>query len=333
MSEEPRRLDASALIYLARYGDLIHDAPNGHERGIAIAMALDAALRHRQAGFSRAELARALRLPEADIRDHLDRTTAKPQPPRAPPRPEILQDREEDGFRNTVTSWSGTSSNWSQSLFQSSTNAISQVTSLAQVDGFPGTRVAAAARHATGVLVVSGDPRPGENLFGPEVRAIRRIVEAARLGFWELTCPEPQELPAKLTAHRPDVLHLCAHHENSGIALTGSDSVPLWTDHDTFTDLIHELPTPPKLIILSVCASTPIALKIKTAEIAVVSWPGVTYDSTAALFAEAFYQALAARMDLTAAVRAGTVTASARVPAFPAPALHGSTASPWRHLS
>ncbi|MEU4510925.1 CHAT domain-containing protein [Nonomuraea wenchangensis] len=328
MSEDDGGEEFRALLYLTRLGEAVRAAPRWREQVAALDAAVGAARRYRAQGMSFDKMALALGLPVAEVRQRIDAAAAKAVPHYAPPETTHLStERVIDGGASAQSM--STDSRISLSQSSSSSQPASQY-----AENWIGTsrRRLSAKGHASGVLVVSGDSRPGGNHFGPDVQVVRRVMSSARLECWELACPEPHEVKSKIAACQPAVLHLAAHHEYSAVAFGGGDQDTLWIEHEEVVELVRDVESPPKLVVLNVCTSSLIATAIVSDETAVIAWPDETDDEVSAIFSAAFYQALTARLDVADALKAGRIMISARTAIAGLPRLYGSPASPWQSL-
>lgn len=155
----------------------------------------------RAQGMSMDKMARALGLPVEEARQRIDAAAPKTVPqhtPRDTTRISPGQDLTGDASTPSVfmDAWSSApqSSSESQSLSQHAETLLGDDRRRIPAEG-----------HASGVLIVSGDSRPGGNHFGPDVQAVRRVLSSARLECWELACPEPHEVKGKIIVCRPAV--------------------------------------------------------------------------------------------------------------------------------
>jgi hypothetical protein len=103
------------------------------------------------------------------------------------------------------------------------------------------------------VLVVSGDPRPAKNFFGPEAAAIRRCLSSAYIDVRELACIELGELARYLDELCPSVLHIAAHSSFGGISLS-LDGLPLSVGYEAFTATVKRS-FRPRLVVMNLCGS------------------------------------------------------------------------------
>ena len=112
------------------------------------------------------------------------------------------------------------------------------------------------------VLFVASNPADAATLnLEREITELqRRFAEAAGepVTFIFLPNLRVEELPAALSRHRPDILHISAHGANEQLSLTNEAKVAVKLDASTLIAfLAHE--RPPRLIYLNACDSLPIA--------------------------------------------------------------------------
>ncbi|MFC0038551.1 hypothetical protein [Actinomadura rayongensis] len=313
MTSERGVLPLTALRQLNNLGRLIRASLTEGERDQAVALALTEARRYRGDGYAWDVIAVALGLPEPEIKEWLFNDAPKTvTPPQEPPTTTI-----------DLTTWTPPRPSSSQ---QNMSMQVSQSFSISQPAHFNAQhtvtdRTTAVERRE--VLVISGDPRPGGNFFGPEVASIRTALGPDR--FQDLTCPDLSEITPALIRYRPAVLHIAAHHENGGVVLS-RDGRPLWTDHQMLARQIRRAPAHLKLVVLSMCDATALAARLASPSLAVIAWPDQLHDDYAREFAEPLYRLLAAGTTLTTACATASDCVTSRWPDVTAPHLHHPTA-------
>lgn len=149
-----------------------------------------------------------------------------------------------------------------------------------------------ASRQA--VLVLTGDPRRGGNVFDLEVAAIDRA--------------------------RPVVLHVSAHNGCGGVVLSSHGREHI-ADPVEVADAIDRADHRPTCIVLGFCGSDLIACQVARTTPAVISWPGGVSDEQGTYFADEFYRQLVMRGSLGRAFREGCVMVNSRCVGIAAPVL------------
>lgn len=323
-ADGPVGLSVTAIIYLNRLGDAIRAAPTARERTEAISIALAVGGRCRGDGASWAEIAVALGFAVGTVRSWLYADDVKPTPVAHPtvsaPRtmaPEAAPSDRATELQTELATGSMSMSS-SQPIFQ-----------MASTPGSAGGGLSDGLQHLPGVhrrevVVASGDPRPGGNIFGLEAADIRRPLRLARVGVWESACVDLAEVRDHLDSRRPIVFHLTAHSSFGGVVLS-MDGQAISVCHETFVRTITRSILPPRLIVLSVCASVPIAQLLAEAIESVIAWPDLLDDDQARDFARCLYQQLACGRTVADAFEVASDTTTERWPGLSAPILYGGT--------
>jgi CHAT domain-containing protein len=168
-------------------------------------------------------------------------------------------------------------------------------------------------REKTRVLLLAADPFPETRLrLEKEVRAIDAAIQrgSARdeLELVPHFAVRVQDLQAVLLRHRPQVVHFAGHGDFSGGIVLGDETdQPQNVDRNAINVLFGTLANPPRVVVLNACSTL-------TAEDTGGSVVDVTVgmnnrigDSSAILFAEAFYGALAERETVARSFAHGVV--------------------------
>jgi hypothetical protein len=139
--------------------------------------------------------------------------------------------------------------------------------------------------------VISGDPRPGGNMFGPEAAIIRRHMSPAYVDVRERACIELAELSYELDTLRPTVLHIAAHSAFGGLFLSLNGSARC-VGYEAVAAII-ERSFRPRLIVLCACGSHKPSRSLTKLVGALITWPALIDDDLCRLFAGQLYLSLA----------------------------------------
>lgn len=318
MSDEPR-LTPAEIAYLNRLGQAIRACPGARERDQSLRFVLNTCRDYRARGVPAAAIARALEIDTATMLEWLLADTPKPSTPPATPRPaEQIDDRPaEHRFpfqaRHTTQSLSRSQSQPAMiNVASHATGFIEQPSRITQPPHTPRRTL----------LAISGDPRPGQNVFGLEMAAIRAGLGMLSIDVRELSCPDLAELTTQLR-RGPTIVHIAAHNASSGLALTFEQhgSSIGW---DQLADTILDTPTAPKLIVLNVCASVPLGKRLASDGVPVLSWPTAVTDEQARQMTTLLYRQLATGSTIGQAHSEACATLSPRWPGLNQPLLHGT---------
>lgn len=319
----PRKaLLAEETLRLQALGALVKDAHSRAERDVHIDTVLLVVHQHRDAGITWAVLARALGISSSTLRDwrRRDRPTKPTLPERVPAMviQPVRRPREEPSrllTRSTdaATSLSVTQVQHASQTASSSAVSVARSSNLATPAGVP-------PRHR--VLVLTGDPRPGGNLFDPEVAQIRERLHGTFIGHSHLAMISLGEIAGVVDQERSTVLHLCAHRGPGGLALS-LDGQPHIVAPDDLADALERARRAPRCAVLSFCSSIDIAARLARRIPAVITWPGQVEDEQAACYANQLYRHIIAGVRLPDCVtEAGHVVAT-RWPELDPPTLRG----------
>jgi transposase-like protein len=182
-----------------------------------------------------------------------------------------------------------------------------------------------ASRQA--VLVLTGDPRRGGNVFDLEVAAIRRQLFSGLVTSRHLVMIELGEIAAAIDRERPVVLHVSAHNGCGGVVLSSHGREHI-VDPVEVADAIDRADHRPTCVLLEFCGSDLVARQVARTTPAVISWPGEVSDEQGTYFAEEFYRHLAMRGTLGRAFREGCASVNSRCAGIAAPVLRSRWQGP-----
>ncbi|HSV66519.1 MAG TPA: hypothetical protein VLJ59_11510 [Mycobacteriales bacterium] len=318
-------LPVTAVTYLGILGDAIRAAPDDRRRADAVAAALIATAGYRADGVTWEQIARALGHPKDTVEGWVRRRgdtkpTTLPRP-RHPPwgliRPTSWQPVPPPGSWRVSLSTESISQSITATQSQSSAS-----TSTAWAPAGCGSDLVPAGRTRR-VMVASGDPRPGENVFALEAVAIRGSLRMAGIDVREMSCVGLAEIPLSLDDMCPTVLHLAAHSSFGGVVLLlAGDS--LYVPVETLAKAVVRARIPPRLVVANFCDSACLAGYLAQAVEVVIAWPGVVDDEQSRLFAGLFYGLLASGRPVREAARDATEAVVARWPGLCGPELFGT---------
>lgn len=318
---------AEETLRLQALGALVKDAHSRAERDVHIDTVLLVVHQHRDAGITWAVLARALGISSSTLRDwrRRDRPTKPTLPERVPAMviQPVQRPREEPSrllTRSTdaATSLSVTQVQHASQTASSSAVSVARSSNLATPAGVPPRRM---------VLVLTGDPRPGGNLFDPEVARIRDRLHGMSVRHRHVAMIGLGEIAGVVDQERPAVLHLCAHRGPGGLALS-LDERPHFVTPDDVAAALERARHAPRCAILSFCSSIEIAARLARRIPAVITWPGQVEDEQATCYVGQLYRHVVAGVRLPDAVtEAGRVVATCW-PELAPPALRGRWGDP-----
>ncbi|MGL5824790.1 MAG: hypothetical protein ACRCYU_08230 [Nocardioides sp.] len=310
----PGRLTDADIIALQSLGQTVRDAGSAVERGLAIDLVVATCRRYRDADIRWNELSPALGFSDSTLRRWRRRDLVTKQ---HPARTDSTWQR--DPLISPIQIAAHPASPWGasgrspaesmQSTTSSSVNAFSE-SPVAHMSSE--TADHQTTYHRTGdpsraidrpqhppvrysaVLVFTGDPRRNQNVFDPEVAVIRHTLASRLITTEHRAMIELGEIASAIDDRRPVVLHLSAHHEIAGIALTHRGQAHLVMASE-IANAIDRADHRPVCAVLSFCRSEVIAGQISRTVPIVVSWPAEVTDEQGCCFAEQFYRHLAAR--------------------------------------
>jgi hypothetical protein len=143
------------------------------------------------------------------------------------------------------------------------------------------------------VLVLTGDPRRGGNVFDVEVATIRRALVIGVTSSEHLAMIEVGEIAAAIDRLRPAVLHISAHHEFAGVVLSHQGEEHLVAASD-IADALDRADHRPACALLAFCRSDLVAPQVARTVPVVVSWPSDLSDAQGGCFSGEFYGHLSA---------------------------------------
>lgn len=271
---------------------MVRAAPTTRDRTELITVVMRTVWSHRDHGVLWSEIAIALGVTDNTLRRWRRADNTKPMPPARPtvahpshtelpesPRRRIEATR--SGFE-AIPAWISQS--------QSRTLAF---TDSASISARGGTEIRSAVTPSSGtrrVLVVSGDPRPANNFFGPEAAVIRRCLSSAYVDVREFACIELGELARYLDELCPSVLHVSAHSSFGGIFLS-LDGLPLSVGGEAFIATIKRS-FRPRLVVMSLCGSHALSGGLTSLVQSLITWPDVVDDNQSRVFSSQLYHAL-----------------------------------------
>ena len=324
-ARRPRRgLTATEIGWLRQLGDMVRRAPTRRDRALVIRTVVLKKVRdHREAGVSWSAMAVALGVTDATLHRWRRADDAKPVPttrPWADPPPPIELPWPPRAPHDIAGSTSQTiSSRASQSQSQDISSTASAWITTAPTDIRTGSPTPSSGARL--VLVVSGDPRPGGNLFGPEAAAIRGSLSGAYVDIREHACVELCELARALDTLRPSVLHVAAHGGFGGLFLS-LDGSPLSVGYGGFAETIKRS-FRPRLVVLNLCGSYPLSGPLAELVGSVISWPGAVDDEQSRAFAGQLYKALANGRTIGQALTSDCLAVFEQWPGLDRPVLDG----------
>ncbi|MBV9011071.1 MAG: helix-turn-helix domain-containing protein [Pseudonocardiales bacterium] len=304
---------------------MVRAAPTTRDRTALITVVMRAAWSHRDQGVSWSEIAIALGVTENTLRRWRRTEDTKPMPPSRPtvasPSHTELPSSPRRRTDTTRSRFETIPARMSQSQSQTST-----FTASVSISARGGSEIRGAVTPSSGtrrVLVVSGDPRPANNSFGPETAVIRRCLSSAYIDVRELACIELSELARYLDELCPSVLHVAAHSSFGGISLS-LDGSPLSIGYEAFIATIKRS-FRPRLVVMNVCGSHALSGDLTSLVPSVITWPDVVDDNQSRVFASQLYQALATERTVSQAYH-DSCTILERWPGLRCPVLTGNHA-------
>ncbi len=201
-----------------------------------------------------------------------------------PKRPPRAESREPDIVESTPTGLGRTEGVWLESRSELSM----QSTSLSIVqNSFQASYSPSIIRPKAGLLLLAGNPHPGQNNFEVELGAIQEVAATSTV----FAHPELNVSLDGITRHvdmyRPDVLHLSAHNE-AGVCLRGPHGHKHVGEH-LVVEAIAESDHRPLTVVLNFCRSGPVAIDL-SAMYPTIGWPGALPDGVAEIWSRSFYQ-------------------------------------------
>jgi hypothetical protein len=287
-------LTASQISWLRQLAGTVRAAPTRRERTALITVVMRELWRHRDHGVSWSEIAIALGVTAKTLRRWRRIDDAKPMSLSRPTvaSPSHIELPRSPGRRSdsTGSEFETISARMSQSQSQTLTFTVS-----ASISARGGTEIRGALTPSSGthrVLVVSGDPRPGNNSLDLELAEIRWCLSSAYIDVQELPFIELSELGRYLDELCPSVLHVAAHSSFGGISLS-LDGSPLSVSYEAFIATIKRS-FRPRLVVMSVCGSHALSGGLTGLVESLITWPDVVDDNQSRVFARQLYHALAA---------------------------------------
>ncbi|MGL5827623.1 MAG: hypothetical protein ACRCYU_22880 [Nocardioides sp.] len=313
----PGRLTDADIVALQSLGRTVRTAGSAVERGLAIDLVVATCRRYRDADISWTELSHALGISDATLRRWRQRSLiTKQQPAKTAPtgRAKPISPIRVAGHPPSLWDTSGRAAvapaESTQATAGSSISALSDSSRMpSETTGHQtGYQRAADPNRAAvrppylpaqnpAVLVLTGDPRRNQNVFDPEAAAIRHALAShliTSVSSEHQAMIELADIALAIDDWRPVVLHLSAHHELAGVALTHHREAHLVTASE-IADAIDRADHRPVCAVLSFCRSEVIAGQISRTVPIIVSWPAEVTDEQGCRFAEQFYKHLAAR--------------------------------------
>ncbi|MEV0924103.1 hypothetical protein AB0I99_03020 [Streptomyces spongiicola] len=174
------------------------------------------------------------------------------------------------------------------------------------------------------MLFLSGDARPGGNDLGSEAACIRQALVGSLVQVREMAAVGLAEICRALDDHAPAILHLAAHSSFGGIHLAqdGSDLCIAYTD---LCAQIARARFPPRLAVLNVCDSAPLAAEMSKTVTAAIGWSHALDDGQAQVFTRQLYRSLAERRSVGDSCEDAEAALSGPHPGCPPPVPHGDT--------
>lgn len=170
------------------------------------------------------------------------------------------------------------------------------------------------------VLVLTGDPRRGANVFDLEVAAIRRQLVPGLVTSQHLAMVELGEVAAAIDRARPLVLHVCAHSGCGGVVLSSHGREHI-VDPVEVANAIDRADYRPACVVLGFCRSDLVASQVARTVPAVISWPSELSDEQGTCFAAEFYRHLVMHGSLERAFGEGSAMVNSRCSGVAAPVL------------
>lgn len=123
--------------------------------------------------------------------------------------------------------------------------------------------------------------------------AIQRGLDRDRFEMKTVLAVRTGDLQEALRRYQPQVVHFSGHADAQGIELEGDDGLPVQVSGEALAALFRIGPGTIRCVILSACASRPIALAFRELVDDTIAMRRVITDHSAILFGSAFYRALA----------------------------------------
>jgi transposase-like protein len=329
-------LSAEDQLALQVLGAAVRSAGSDVERQLAVARALATCRAHRDAGVPWTALARALgHNPTTLRRWRHQQEVPKPVPGREQPRVATIEEVS-TATRATILALAGNSTSSSASQTQSSSASMSAFAATADTaesrssmsttgrsSAASPTSVAAPTSAAAlparpGVLVLTGDPRRGGNVFDVEVAVIRQSLLPKLITPQHLAMIELGEIASAIDRERPVILHVSAHNGPGGVVLSRHSRTHL-VDPVEVANAIARADHQPTCLVLAFCGSRLIATQLSRTIPAIISWPADLADEHGVCFADEFYRCLAAERSVRRAYDEGAASVTSR---------HGEGAKP-----
>lgn len=150
------------------------------------------------------------------------------------------------------------------------------------------------------ILFLAANPRDTSRLsLDEEIREILKSIRGAEQGSQFTVASElalrPQELPAALMRHRPDIVHFSGHGTVDGTLCLVNDATKRTQQVSTeqLVDIFRPLGSDIRCVVLSACYSAVQAQAIASCVSCVVGMSRAVKDQAATAFAAGFYEALA----------------------------------------
>jgi transposase-like protein len=296
------------------------------EHDLAVYVVVQVARQYRDAGIRWATLARAIGINASTLRAWRRRDHHPKEILPAPTVPPNIMRRSATPTRAEAaqrTSLSTTDIHNESQITNLTTTSNSMTTASLSVT----TDAAAVRPPRRRVLVLTGDPRPGGNLFDPEVAFIRDRLQATTIGHRHVAMIGLSEVSSSIDQERPAVLHICAHRGSGGIALS-LEGTPFFIDPHDLGEAIERARHSPRCAVLNFCSSEEIARRLTPRMPAVIAWPGPVEDAQTACFARELYQQIATGIRLHQCVAEAAHVITTCWPQLEAPVLHGTWHDP-----
>lgn len=281
-------LSVEEVLRLQGLGARVRNAGSRIERDLAIDATMVVARRHRDTPVAWTTLARSIGIGDSTLRRWRRRNAppVAPLPPVDPPT--ILQDsgpsHAEAGVETepSLGASGELAANLSTPESTVSNSVDSTVRTLIDIADVPARRR---------VLVLTGDPRPGRNVFDVEVARIR-LELGTSIGHPHIAMVELGEIAKNIDRERPAVIHVAAHRGSGGIALSLRDRT-LFVDPHALLDAIERARHRPRCVVLNFCRSDEVADRLSRTAVSAVTWSGQFYDEQAVCFTGEFYRQMA----------------------------------------
>ena len=286
---DPGRLTATEIGWLRQLALIVRAAPTDRDRTDAVTIVVRKARAHRATGVRWSDIATALGVTDTTLRRWRRADDAKPTSvPRATEptghtRLPGAPDPPAAPHRYAMQTLSALVSQSRSQHIHSTESAYSRWTSR------PTATRTQPGSHTRRVLVVTGDPRPGGNLFGPEAAVIRDRLSSAYVDVRERACIELGELSRELDQLHPSVLHLAAHSAFSGLVLSLDGVAWVGRVRRVRSD---DRAVVVQLVVLNRCDSHALSHLLRGLVEALITWPGQTNDDSCRAFAGQLYKAL-----------------------------------------